>query len=131
MGISWNKPKIAALLKENGRAGMNYAGAWLEGFTKKSFLDMQGSPEGGPPGVVTGSLRRSVTHKPNDTADEVSEKIGANMEYARRLELGFAGTDKAGRNINQGPRPSLRPAVYDHKVEILKAYIQGAKKGTG
>lgn len=35
----------------------------------------------------------------------------ADVVYARRMELGFTGTDAAGRTINAKPRPWLRPAA--------------------
>jgi hypothetical protein len=40
------------------------------------------------------------------------------MVYSRRLELGFSGTDSAGRHYNQPPYPYLRPAY-----EFIVRYV--------
>ena len=46
------------------------------------------------------------------------------VNYFRRLELGFNGTDSLGRSYSQAPRPSLRPAAdaeYKHLARRIKA----------
>lgn len=50
----------------------------------------------------------------------VEVKVGTNVEYARRLELGFYGADKLGRVYNQPPRPYLRPALQSQKDAAVK-----------
>jgi len=37
---------------------------------------------------------------------------GSNVEYARRIEHGFVGKDRLGRNYNQAPKPYLHPAFF-------------------
>lgn len=93
---------------------------------------MQGCP------VLTGRLRSSTSinwsgsgltkgevgsqAKPDDGVGQPPMEnnifvgvMGTNVEYARRIELGFVGTDKLGRSYNQAPRPYLRKAYEHHK----------------
>ena len=65
--------------------------------------------------VDTGRLRASIT---NEVEEEVG-RVGTNVEYARRIELGFVGTDILGRNYNQKPQPYLRPALEKNRKKIL------------
>lgn len=43
--------------------------------------------------VRTGRLRRSITQIVKDDAGVITATVGTNVEYARRLELGFTGTE--------------------------------------
>ncbi len=48
----------------------------------------------------------------------ITLKVFTNQVYAMRLEFGFVGVDRAGRNINQGPRPYFRPVMSENKLKI-------------
>lgn len=48
-------------------------------------------------------------------ADFAEVKVGTNVEYARRIELGFAGADSLGRIYDQPARPYLRPALESQR----------------
>jgi len=87
------------------------AGYLVERDVKKSF-GTSPSPPGGPPGVVTGTLRRSIATRlvPGNV------QVGTNVVYARRLEFGFEG---------QEARPYLYPALKRNKEEILKIINKG------
>lgn len=84
------------------------------------------SAKGGEfPHRVTGNLFRNIPavspvriHK---SSGQVEVLVGSTMEYARRLEHGFMGTDKLGRRYNQQPRPFLRPALDENTGEVEKA----------
>jgi hypothetical protein len=41
--------------------------------------------------------------------------IGTNVQYAKRIEFGFVGTDALGRTYNQAARPSLVPAAEEQQ----------------
>lgn len=45
-------------------------------------------------------------------------RVGSNVEYARRIELGFVGADALGRVYNQAPQPFLRPALEKNRSKI-------------
>ena len=84
----------------------------------------QNSRKGGEdyPHRRTGTLMRSIkmlgTRK---KLNRVEVDAGSAVEYARRLEYGFTGTDKLERSYNQHPRAFLRPALDDNEDEIEKA----------
>lgn len=68
---------------------------------------------------VTGTLARSIhVGTPEAGGDSVEVKVGTDVEYARREELGFAGADSLGRVYNQPPHPYLRPALESQKGAV-------------
>lgn len=87
------------------------AGYLVERDVKKSFVTSP-SPPGGPPGVITGTLRRSITTR----LVPMNAQVGTNVVYARRLEFGFE---------TQEARPYLYPALKRNKEEILKIISKG------
>jgi hypothetical protein len=81
--------------------------------------------------VVTGNLRRSLhtvgnnrIHSEGGDAPSLPSPghgevhVGTNVEYARRIELGFVGADSLGRVYNQEGQPYLLPALEQNKGEI-------------
>jgi hypothetical protein len=73
-----------------------------------------------PPHVLTGRLRQSIAWEVTVEPNAVVGRVGTNVVYARRLELGFVGTDSLGRNINQEARPYLRPSLEENRNEIIR-----------
>jgi len=65
--------------------------------------------------VVTSRLRNSITNEVEETVG----RVGTNVEYARRVEMGFVGADALGRIYNQSPKPYLRPALEKNRSTIL------------
>ncbi len=59
----------------------------------------------------SGDLQKSFKFLVKEGRITVSLRIFTNNPYARRLEFGFVGVDRLGRNINQGPRPYWRPVI--------------------
>ena len=53
---------------------------------------------------------------------ELTGVVGTNVEYARRVEMGFVGTDSLGRTYNQAPNPYLRPALEKNRSKILALF---------
>ncbi len=78
-----------------------------------------------PPRVLTGRLRTSITHRVSIDGRNVVGVVGTNVPYARRLELGFSGTDSKGRNINQGARPYLVPALKENLPRLVARLTRG------
>jgi len=94
------------------------------------------------PHVDTGRLRSSISSNwtgsgmsrgkvepPAKSEDGVSQptekltgRIGSNVEYARRIELGFVDVDSLGRKYNQKPYPYLRPALHKNEKKILELF---------
>lgn len=96
------------------------SGHLVEADVKKSFVASP-SPPGGPPGVLTGTLKRSIATR----LMPMNVQVGTNVIYARRLEFGFTGTDSRGRSYNQAARPYLYPALRRNKAEIIKIISKG------
>lgn len=115
-------------------------------YKRKGKIHTASAP-GQPPAVDTGRLRASISSNwtgsgmakgkvksPAEADDGVGQPtkeltgvVGTNVEYARRLELGFVGTDSLGRIYNQLPRPYLRTALEKNRKEIkniFKKFIQ-------
>lgn len=63
------------------------------------------------PEAVTGNLRRSINRHTTMTVTVSQCEVGSSAPQARRLELGFHGTDALGRRYNQPPYPFLGPAL--------------------
>lgn len=63
---------------------------------------------GESPHKRTGNLQRNFQWKVKVGLLSVSLRVYTDVVYSRRLEFGFVGTDRLGRNINQGPRPYWR-----------------------
>jgi hypothetical protein len=82
------------------------------------------SMEGEPPHKVSTRLFQSIVTKVYTAGSLVIGLVGSKVIYARRLELGFVGTDRAGRNVQQGPRPYLRPA-FRESSEAVKRELGG------
>lgn len=57
--------------------------------------------------------------------DEAANKYGFEPEYARRVELGFIGTDSLGRHYHQPPFPYMRPARDNKQDEAKDAIVTG------
>ena len=89
--------------------------------TKGGYLRGLGpSVEGQPPHALSGRLRQSISHAILRETMRVIARIGTNVRYAARLERGFIGTDSRGRNIHQGPRPFLRPALENNLKRLVE-----------
>lgn len=83
--------------------------------------------EGGLEGDTTGTDiggRQST-----DTRAEV--RVGTNVEYARRIELGFTGTDSRGRQYHQPARPYLRPAFDGQRQAVVREVGDALRKLLG
>jgi len=72
-----------------------------------------------PPRVITSALKTSITHDVVTEPNAVVGRVGSNLVYARRLELGFTGTDKLGRNVDAKERPFLRPALFENLRRVV------------
>ncbi len=86
---------------------------------------VQAEPAPVPPRVLTSRLRTSITNRVEIVLDVVVGRVGTNVPYARRLELGFFGTDSKGRNFNQEARPYLRPSLTENLPRLLKILMPG------
>lgn len=75
------------------------------------------------PRAITGHLRRSINASTSIEGSAAVSRIGSNAVQARRLELGFTGTDSIGRHYNQPPYPYLSPAL-DSQAEPFRQALE-------
>lgn len=81
------------------------------------------SGAGGPPHIRSGNLARSIQTrgiKPTGRLEGWTSKVGPTAKYGRRVELGYRGTDNAGRTFNEpNPfHPYLKPGLDMSRPEL-------------
>jgi hypothetical protein len=89
-----------------------------------TIVGLAPSAPGDPPKVLTGRLKQSWGHDVIRRKASVVGRVGTDVVYDPRLELGFVGTDSLGRNYNQAPRPHVRPAFEETKRKAAKALVR-------
>lgn len=120
---TWEGDKVTAALRARLTQNMRLAVAFVQGEVRKSInrgnpFGINPSAPGEPPKKVTGRLFQSIATRVDMSKTALTGAVGSNVSYARRLELGFAGTDSKGRNYRMKPRPYLRPAIIDNARAI-------------
>ena len=86
------------------------------------------SAEGEPPKRLTGALIQSIQAPGAERkGDSIVAPIVAGTKYARRLELGYVGTDARGRKVSQGPRPFMRPALQRVRPRLAQIIAKASK----
>jgi len=86
------------------------------------------SGSGLPKGTVSEAAKTNDgIGQPSKKADKFIGVVGSNVEYARRYDMGFVGTDSLGRKYNQKPRAYLRVALEKNRKRILSAFKNIAK----
>lgn len=76
------------------------------------------------PNVVTGSHRRGIVTNPirREGALLWKTEVGPTMQYSRRIELGYRGTDALGRSYAQPAYPYFEPAYQDVEPEMVATF---------
>ena len=107
--------------------------ALIEARAKRNFegSHARGMPHigGNRPNVVTGNLRRSITHDPIHKVGPFTweTQVGPTAVYGRRVELGYAGGTCHGRQKTR-PFPYLQPAQEGCEAQLRQiALTQWAK----
>jgi len=125
MGIvKWYGTELKLAVELGALATLEEACIMVENIAKDSIGKVSPpSPPGHAPAAPTGTLKGRITHtKPKVTSEGLVGQVGTNLEYARRLELGFIGVDSIGRKYAQAPRPYLRPALHKSEAAIKKLF---------
>jgi hypothetical protein len=92
-------------------------------------IGLDPSLEGEPPKRLTGALIQSVsTRVQRRGTTAVVGIVAAGTKYARRLELGFVGTDSRGRHYSQGPRPWLRPSLEELRPRLPEIIARAGRQ---
>ncbi|MFE0477012.1 HK97 gp10 family phage protein [Streptomyces sp. NPDC058947] len=78
------------------------------------------------PNVITGQYRASWDVKVTVTGGQVSAVVFTGAPQSRRLEYGFVGVDRLGRQYRQPPYPHIEPAFRQTEPGFLEALRSGA-----
>lgn len=105
----------------------------LEGAIVAGALLVQNAAKDNAP-FVFGTLRRSIHiggHEdlnpdgvggqlpdPEVEGGRATVYVGTDVEYARRIEMGFEGEDSRGRTYHQAAQPYLRPAIDENQQAV-------------
>ena len=114
--MNWYGDKLRKEIEAKCFKNMGAACRFLEGEIKKDISGPSPSAPGEPPGVVSGELRRSMTHEVEKTPQGVTGRVGTNKEYAIPLEFGTS---------TMAARPFLRPGLEKNKKPIAKTLTSG------
>lgn len=134
MSVDWRGDDVERVIRARVSRNMDQATLWLQGQVRKSInrsqpfrrtadgdrVGLSPSAPGEPPKKLTENLVRNIATDKRESPLEITGVVGTNVEYARRLELGFTGRDAAGRNVDQAPRPFLRPALANNLTAIAR-----------
>lgn len=131
--VDWVTRPVLEVVDKVLLSGMRRAMLHAEGIAKRkvSRLNPGGVPSrpGEPPRLVTGTLRSNIAGVAEERGRDIVGALGVRKgpadKYARRLELGFKGTDAAGRNVSQAARPYLRPTITENRKKLLRLMLRG------
>lgn len=125
MSLDWRGDEVERRLRQHLSQNMARATVYLAEQVKRKIN--RGNPRGTspsrpgePPKKVSGRLFQSIATAQMDTATSVVGYVGTNVEYARRLEDGFVGTDAAGRTVDFAPRPFLKTTLAEERAAIQR-----------
>jgi hypothetical protein len=111
--------QLSVRISTESRLAIAEAAATVESAAKQNASGRPG------PNVITGTLRRSITHDPITPygAGGWQTQVGPTVIYGRRVELGFSGADSRGRTFNQPGYPYFGTAVAatQSRVEAIFA----------
>ena len=69
-------------------------------------------------GVVTGRLKRSITHKVTETSGGVEGIVGTNVSYGRVHEYGFSGTVTVREHLRRSRSGSHSVSAHSRAVNL-------------
>ena len=115
-GFMASMDALIAKVDASTRTAVTLGAQVIERTAKESFgpAHAKGTPKSSDKAQsVTGTLRRSI-HTVGVTslgAGIWQSQVAPSTVYARRVELGFSGTDSLSRNYSQPPYPYMKPGL--------------------
>ena len=116
MGVKWYGNELKKKMRAQIVKNMTTACLFLEADIKKSLTGKSPSSPGEPPGKITGTLGRSITHEVEKRLTIVIGRVGTNIIYAIPLEF---GTSK------MAARPFIRPGLERNKTKLGRIMMVG------
>lgn len=114
--VIWRGEQLKQEIEAKCLKNMGTACRFLVSEVKKDLGGKSPSAPGEPPGVVTGTLRRSITYEVERDAKGVTGRVGTNISYSIPLEFGSS---------RMAARPFLRPGLEKNKKDIAKILTSG------
>jgi len=114
--VNWNSNKLVKEMRAKAVKNMSKACLFLEGDINKSLTGKSPSAPGEPPGKITGTLGRGITHEVEKKPDSVVGRVGTNIIYAVPLEFGTS---------TMAARPFMRPGLERNKERVAKIMMSG------
>lgn len=129
MGIEIVGASEVAAAFEAGAAALPTAlGRALDDYGQTLADAVRSHASGRPgPNIITGEYVGSVEVRDGGAGPGTSVAVGTDAPQGWRLEMGFHGTDSAGRSFQQPPYPHWGPAVDETEGaldEALAAVIE-------
>jgi len=87
-----------------------------------------GQPGEGPR-LLTGGYLRTINRRTHHTASTSTSEVGSNDDRARRLEMGFTGTDSLGREFDQQAYEHFGPGLDDVDAPFQAALAAAIRPG--
>lgn len=115
--LSRNMKQVTSYVRGEVRKAVNRSQPFRR-TAKGDLVGLDPSAPGEPPKKLSSILADSLATDQRESPLEITGVVGTNVDYAKRLEYGFTGTDSAGRNVDQAPRPFLRPGLADNLPAI-------------
>jgi HK97 gp10 family phage protein len=123
--FEWYGGNVIKNVEKARRVALTHACKVVQAYAKPMINNVTGNLAGSITYSVMGDAPSAV-ESPAVQSDGVGRGgkdegvVGTNVEYARRLEYGFKGTDSLGRKYNQSAKPYLRPALDNNKTKLTK-----------
>ena len=132
--VSADMANLAAVGRARVAATVTNFGALLQGAVKRHASQPRsharprsGAAEG--PRLLTGGYVRTISRRTTHGPTSSTTMVGSNDDRARRLEMGFVGTDSLGRNYDQVDYPHFGPGL-DEVAKPFQAALQVAIQPT-
>ncbi|MGW7237045.1 HK97 gp10 family phage protein [Streptomyces sp. NPDC054804] len=118
--------ELAAALSRMGSAVRARTRAITRHHAMLLRVRIQKNASGRPgPNVITGQYRASWDVRVTVTGGQVSAVVFTEAPQSRRLEYGFVGVDRLGRQYRQPPYPHIEPAFRQTEPGFLEALRSG------
>jgi hypothetical protein len=114
----WRDASLAPHVARNMSQAMDFLRDRVQEVVSTPGFGIPSKP-GQPPHLQSGAYRKSIQALVHRTdLNSIVGRVGSNSPYARRLEKGFVGRDKLGRNYNQAPRPHMAVTAKRYGAQI-------------
>lgn len=121
--LRWRKLKLDPLLERRMGRAMGALRSEIKRMVSRPYPPA--SRPGNYPKLRSGDYKRSIEKYVHMSVSgkSIVGRVGTDSPYARRLEYGFVGVDRLGRNYNQAPRPHFRPISKRMSPKMAKILV--------